>query len=177
MPCDRQNTQAIIYIPLRIYFNQVRVSITISFNDIYISLCIYFNWQSQTCLIMQTKYLHSTMYLFQLHMVFLFCIDIFIYIPLCIYFNLMFCHAFLFLKSYLHSTMYLFQHSYCNGYISRNDIYIPLCIYFNCDNSTILSGALLFTFHYVSISTTKIAATNGDKKAFTFHYVSISTIR
>ena len=98
----------IIYIPLCIYFNYLDcarksnyrkftfhyVSISTDMGrykhftkyDIYIPLCIYFNcFPSQAT--GACKYLHSTMYLFQLE----FFVSEFktasIYIPLCIYFN------------------------------------------------------------------------------------------
>ena len=99
----------------------------------------------------------------------------FIYIPLCIYFNIRVSIAFV---------IWLF-------------IYIPLCIYFNKYIRFVDGKILLFTFHYVSISTNLIIRkdtnqisiyiplciyfnndTSNDKtsvNSFTFHYVSIST--
>ena len=58
------------------------------------------------------------------------------------------------LGKYLHSTMYLFQHPYTNPY------------------KLIM---ILFTFHYVSISTIIPTSSINSKIWFTFHYVSIST--
>ena len=55
------------------------------------------------------KYLHSTMYLFQLYRL----------------------QNSLSLVTDLHSTMYLFQHTIIIFYTNRIVIYIPLCIYFN----------------------------------------------
>ena len=56
-------------------------------NSIYIPLCIYFNgWHNKFC-VTGSEYLHSTMYLFQRHQVYICNESQFIYIPLCIYFN------------------------------------------------------------------------------------------
>ena len=78
-----------------------------------------------------------------------------IYIPLCIYFNPEFFVAAPPSKLHLHSTMYLFQ--------------------------LLLAGLfpilLIFTFHYVSISTDYTLVYTNDKNLFTFHYVSISTLQ
>ena len=142
-----------IYIPLCIYFNrELTISMTVenkfTFHYvsistgshwcgcwyecvIYIPLCIYFN----LLLIIERnsvyKNLHSTMYLFQPY-----AIDkprgrYRIYIPLCIYFN----------------------RSVTTFVYGCSHIYIPLCIYFNLSLVGITVAHLLFTFHYVSIST------------------------
>ena len=55
---------------------------------------------------------------------------------------------------YLHSTMYLFQHEY---------------------RGQLPYSKLLFTFHYVSISTQRGYDSDFLSYEFTFHYVSIST--
>ena len=49
--------------------------------------------------------------------------------------------------------MYLFQRDTTAVHLSGIDIYIPLCIYFNLTSSCLMISLLLFTFHYVSIST------------------------
>ena len=49
--------------------------------------------------------------------------------------------------------MYLFQRPSLGLYLCRLCIYIPLCIYFNLFLDVIAVPSLLFTFHYVSIST------------------------
>ena len=54
----------------------------------------------------------------------------------------------------LHSTMYLFQRMTASIRFSAADIYIPLCIYFNHIAPGIRVLLNIFTFHYVSISTT-----------------------
>ena len=99
-----------------------------------------------------------------------------IYIPLCIYFNLEF-----FVSEF-----------------KTASIYIPLCIYFNIMNNTsgcswfinlhstmylfqpelqtnLKTKKMVFTFHYVSISTCLFRISLLSRLVFTFHYVSIST--
>ena len=100
---------------------------------------------------------------------------ILIYIPLCIYFNIIF------------------------NNIPRAlvVIYIPLCIYFNFYSPVLITDRMVFTFHYVSISTSnrindfqfvghiyiplctyfnyQTQNRSHMKHWFTFHYVSIST--
>ena len=71
------------------------------------------------------------MYLFQLIIIYCEPYITVIYIPLCIYFNK---------ESSLACLIICW-------------IYIPLCIYFNCCLHPYLFFAVLFTFHYVSIST------------------------
>ena len=53
--------------------------------------------------------------------------------------------------------MYLFQQQCNNTPVPDAVIYIPLCIYFNSLPVSCLTDTKLFTFHYVSISTTVIA--------------------
>ena len=77
-----------------------------------------------------------------------------IYIPLCIYFNVTDIRLVKPLSVYLHSTMYLFQ-------LGQTVVGTPLL--------------LVFTFHYVSISTDSGHSGGGGSSRFTFHYVSIST--
>ena len=175
MPCDRQNTQAIIYIPLRIYFNQVRGSITISFNDIYIPLCIYFNKKDGQYLTRQCKFTfhHVSISTFIIDMV-------------------------LRRRSYLHSTMYLFQLAITDMSDNANKIFTfhyvsistfkailaPLVryslhstMYLFQPEATAMGTflAMIFTFHYVSISTCMACSVDRMYSSFTFHYVSIST--
>ena len=80
-------------------------------------------------------HLHSTMYLFQLLKKFLPDCQAIIYIPLCIYFN------------YFADKQQVFLFA----------IYIPLCIYFNRYNAMAIIMYIVFTFHYVSISTAEKA--------------------
>ena len=98
-------------------------------------------------------YLHSTMYLFQHSIGNFFKLSLSIYIPLCIYFN---------------QHIRLIEQS-------RIRIYIPLCIYFNSfrlmqvlfPTSHLHSTMYLFQLEWLSLS--------GYTLVFTFHYVSIST--
>ena len=130
MPCDRQNTQAIIYIPPCIYFNfHYRYSITpqILFTFHYVSISTGIALFISATI----QYLHSTMYLFQLECKIEELTREVIYIPLCIYFNFSKVGSLVRINSHLHSTMYLFQPSYHNRSYRFDKIYIPLCIYFN----------------------------------------------
>ena len=71
--------------------------------------------------------------------------------------------------------MYLFQLTITNVRYTLTAIYIPLCIYFNFRQRAPCSCRVVFTFHYVSISTTCKYPARCDNLKFTFHYVSIST--
>ena len=78
---------------------------------------------------------------------------------------------------HLHSTMYLFQLDVKSVHSCFLDIYIPLCIYFNTQSRKSSTKVLVFTFHYVSISTFGFDFMRISWRTFTFHYVSISTRR
>ena len=98
-----------------------------------------------------------------------------IYIPLCIYFNL--CNS---LANVFLILIYIPLCIYFNSLSGRNRnsficIYIPLCIYFNLFDDPHLCDVVLFTFHYVSISTNLKCHSVMFLQIFTFHYVSIST--
>ena len=145
-------TILIIYIPLCIYFNSFfktcpYVLAIFTFHYVSISTIVFILLENHLVYLHSTMYLfqlilflilslvgtnlHSTMYLFQPLLDTLsspFCI---IYIPLCIYFNL-----------------YLLPFLLCPTHI-----YIPLCIYFNNKQVRYVPVILIFTFHYVSIST------------------------
>ena len=71
--------------------------------------------------------------------------------------------------------MYLFQLIFRCYLFRQIFIYIPLCIYFNKTNTRTVKSLMLFTFHYVSISTFMSDSTRSAGSKFTFHYVSIST--
>ena len=79
--------------------------------------------------------LHSTMYLFQHTFITSKSLNTDIYIPLCIYFN-----NFVIWKD-----------------TNQISIYIPLCIYFNTFRGCFFLFRLIFTFHYVSISTATLS--------------------
>ena len=122
---------------------------------IYIPLCIYFNLFISFCR-------------FNMNC---------IYIPLCIYFNIFLLPIICNIRINLHSTMYLFQpNPALFNYYQVKKIYIPLCIYFNAIWTKSLQVPSQFTFHYVSISTTRTGCWRCAVISFTFHYVSISTI-
>ncbi len=112
-----------------------------------------------------------------------------IYIPLCIYFNLFpnkpnpFFTQFTFhYVSISTFTAHFISDIVTCIYIPLPimirciPIYIPLCIYFNLRSLFIVHFLLVFTFHYVSISTGETVVSTPLLLAFTFHYVSISTI-
>ena len=159
----------------------------------YVSISTFENMPIHTV----DENLHSTMYLFQhafstllinVHYVFTFhyvsistsyCNGFIsrndIYIPLCIYFNL--CNS---LANVFLILIYIPLCIYFNSLSGRNRnsficIYIPLCIYFNLFDDPHLCDVVLFTFHYVSISTNLKCHSVMFLQIFTFHYVSIST--
>ena len=72
--------------------------------------------------------------------------------------------------------MYLFQPYQEGSREKTKQIYIPLCIYFNLLEGFALGLVLVFTFHYVSISTSGKTLSAVKRLVFTFHYVSISTL-
>ena len=77
-----------------------------------------------------------------------------LYIPLCLYY-------YKFTETYVASGLYL---------------YIPLCLYYYIFNTIDQTQITTFTFHYVSITTSrKYAADKINTMFFTFHYVSITT--
>ena len=97
-----------IYIPLCIYFNDIRYYNIILRRIIYIPLCIYFNS-------------HKSFPVF---------VIVLIYIPLCIYFNSLHMTSYPLLLSFTFHYVSISTHMtavHCN--LIR--IYIPLCIYFN----------------------------------------------
>ena len=143
-----------IYIPLCIYFNEYRGQLPYSkllFTFHYVSISTHLLLKLMLLFIN----LHSTMYLFQL-------------IQLISMFHF---------GENLHSTMYLFQQLFIQFVKYRLFIYIPLCIYFNNKKTSTIEKTKLFTFHYVSISTTALTLRLKSRLRFTFHYVSISTLR
>ncbi len=94
--------------------------------------------------------------------------------------------------------MYLFQLMKADTQSRIYNIYIPLCIYFNFNCEFCRGSFSIFTFHYVSISTTVsewyfircndlhstmyLFQPTGSSHLFvriifTFHYVSISTLQ
>ena len=122
--------------------------------SIYIPLCIYFNLfpNKPNPFFTQFTFHYVSISTFTAH--FISDIVTCIYIPLCTYFNRRNCCI--------------------NSASSR--IYIPLRIYFNLIVCDFLHLDFLFTFHYVSISTSCRSPFNSRNNVFTFHYVSISTI-
>ena len=137
------------------------------------------------------SYLHSTTYLFQPNCMRFSTSWLSIYIPLCIYFNYnanggsgapssftfhyVSISTFCFERTYhilhhLHSTMYLFQLHSRSFILISFIIYIPLCIYFNLLEGFALGLVLVFTFHYVSISTSGKTLSAVKRLVFTFHY-------
>ena len=119
-----------IYIPLCIYFNDYSYVLTIdgtSFTFHYVSISTILLIISAVA----TLHLHSTMYLFQLQ-------------PL---------PAASLQQRYLHSTMYLFQQSF-RPHLSVAKFYLHSTMYlFQLAPVQRLNNVMLFTFHYVSIST------------------------
>ena len=143
-----------IYIPLCIYFNKTHCDNKKNGNAIYIPLCIYFNLTRHQ-IYQAIVNLHSTMYLFQRHIIRKAVGCEVIYIPLCIYFNET--------ETIIETVSIV--------------IYIPLCIYFNKYGLIAQPCTLSFTFHYVSISTAFNIVAFLCHNSFTFHYVSISTFQ
>ena len=99
-----------------------------------------------------------------------------IYIPLCIYFNGL--SRIRRLQSLnLHSTMYLFQlFSTMEQRIFHFHLHSTMYLFQLIGACGTFLATLLFTFHYVSISTRASIKNEGGAEKFTFHYVSISTL-
>ena len=143
-----------IYIPLCTYFNRRNCCINSASSRIYIPLCIYFNYNANGGSGAPSS--------FTFHYVSIstFCFERTYHI-----------------LHHLHSTMYLFQLHSRSFILISFIIYIPLCIYFNLLEGFALGLVLVFTFHYVSISTSGKTLSAVKRLVFTFHYVSISTQR
>ena len=145
-------------------------------NQIYIPLCIYFNPEFFVAAPPSKLHLHSTMYLFQLLLAGLFPILLiftFHYVSISTFY---FEHTYHTLH-HLHSTMYLFQplssHILKAGYIN---LHSTMYLFQHSPISPERWRQMLFTFHYVSISTRLIIVRQLLPCEFTFHYVSISTV-
>ena len=162
-----------IYIPLCIYFNTSGKEKFLDPHKIYIPLCIYFNLGSIFRTITCDK--------FTFHYV---SISTLAKEPGS-YFGHWFTFHYVSISTnatvhtdegdiHLHSTMYLFQREQSGIYDAmRDNLHSTMYLFQPFVNNGFATMAVVFTFHYVSISTCTSDVIRACASWFTFHYVSI----